>query len=85
MILTRKAVNRALSHTHHMPCANRGIFSCGAGRLCPLPMSRIVEAAVADALLTAPGWARVGLTTPIAWMREDAARELARIILSQIE
>lgn len=48
-------------------------------------MSRIDEAAVADALLTAPGWARVGLTAPTAWMREDAARELARVILSQVE
>lgn len=48
-------------------------------------MSRIDEAAVADALLTAPGWARVGLTAPNAWMREDAARELARVILSQME
>ena len=48
-------------------------------------MSRIDETAVAEALLTAPGWARVGLTAPNAWMREDAARELARTILSRVD
>jgi hypothetical protein len=46
-------------------------------------MNRIDETTIAEALLTAPGWARVGLTAPTSWMREDAARELARAVLGQ--
>lgn len=36
--------------------------------------------AIARALLAAPGWARVGLTSPKPALREDAAIELARAI-----
>jgi len=43
-------------------------------------MFRIDEARIAEALLTAPGWARVGLSDPTPWMRADAAAELARVI-----
>jgi hypothetical protein len=39
------------------------------------------ESTIAQALLTAPGWARVGLTAPGEGLREDAARELARAVL----
>jgi hypothetical protein len=36
---------------------------------------------IANALLTAPGWARVGITAPKEYLREEAARELARVVL----
>lgn len=50
--------------------------------LCSIPsMDRIDEQSIADALLHAPGWARVGLCAPAAWMREEAARELARAVI----
>lgn len=45
------------------------------------PMSRIDEQSVANALLQAPGWARVGLSAPSAWVREEAARELALAVI----
>ena len=48
-------------------------------------MSRIDETSLSEALLTAPGWARVGLTAPTAWMRENAARELVRVILLELD
>ena len=44
-------------------------------------MNRIDEQSVAEALLHAPGWARVGLCAPAEWMREEAARELARAVI----
>lgn len=43
-------------------------------------MERIDQTRIAEALLTAPGWARVGISAPTPWMREDAAAELARVI-----
>lgn len=48
-------------------------------------MDRIEPSTLAGALLAAPGWARVGLSAPTMRMREDAAGELARVILSEIE
>ncbi len=39
------------------------------------------DAAIADAILSAPGWARVGITMPDAGLRERAAHELARSIV----
>lgn len=44
-------------------------------------MTRIDEQAIADTLLNAPGWARVGLCAPTVRMREEAARELARAVM----
>ena len=41
-----------------------------------LRMARIDEHAVAAVMLEAPGWARVGLSAPKEWLREDAALEL---------
>jgi hypothetical protein len=46
-------------------------------------MPRIDQADIASAILAAPGWARVGITAPNSWLREDAAQELARVILDQ--
>ena len=46
-------------------------------------MEHIDESTMAQALLSAPGWARVGLAAPTEWMREQAAVELARSILDQ--
>lgn len=46
-------------------------------------MTRLNEKHIAEALLTAPGWARVGISDPTPWMREDAAHELARTILNR--
>lgn len=46
-----------------------------------IPMMRIDETAIARAILSAPGWARVGITAPVERLREEAARELARAVL----
>jgi len=35
---------------------------------------------VADALLAAPGWARIGITAPKESVRQAAAQELARTV-----
>ena len=48
-----------------------------------LGMPRIDQSDIATAILAAPGWARVGITAPDSWMREDAAQELARVILDK--
>lgn len=42
---------------------------------------RLDEHTIAEAILAAPGWARVGLTAPAERLREESARELARVIL----
>jgi len=47
-------------------------------------MSRIDEHAIATVVLNAPGWARVGLTAPKAWLRHDAALEVARAIVDEL-
>lgn len=48
-------------------------------------MSRHDEHRVAETILTAPGWARVGITAPAPHIRDDAAHELARVILASLE
>ena len=47
-------------------------------------MNRLDKNAIADALLSAPGWAKLGLTEPREHLRIDAAMELAGAILDQI-
>jgi len=47
-------------------------------------MDHIDTARVADTILAAPGWARLGIAAPAPHLREDAARELARMILVAI-
>ena len=47
-------------------------------------MDRIDTARVAQTLLTAPGWARVGLAAPASHVRLEAAFELARVILESM-
>lgn len=47
-------------------------------------MERIDPARVAETLLAAPGWARVGLTAPVSHLRVAAAHELARAILEDV-
>ena len=42
---------------------------------------RLALHTIANALLSAPGWARVGITAPTEHLREAAAEELARVIL----
>lgn len=49
-----------------------------------IDMERINTAAVAHAILDAPGWARVGITAPSSCLREDAALELARVIADAV-
>lgn len=44
---------------------------------------RIDQDTIARAILAAPGWARVGITAPNERLREDAARELARVIAGE--
>ncbi len=48
-------------------------------------MEQITPSRIADTILTAPGWARVGITAPAPHVRTDAAHELARVILAAIE
>mgnify|MGYP003575388792 CR=1 FL=1 len=50
-----------------------------------LEMSRYDEHRVAETILTAPGWARVGITAPAPHIRDDAAHELARVILASLK
>ena len=45
-------------------------------------MSRFDPETIANAILTAPGWARVGITAPAERLREEAAQELAAVILT---
>lgn len=47
-------------------------------------MDRIDTARVAETILAAPGWARVGITAPTSHMRVEAAFELARVIIESI-
>lgn len=49
------------------------------------PYAGIHRLAVARALLSAPGWARVGLTSVKPSLREDAALELAKAIEAAAE
>ena len=46
-------------------------------------MSRLDRNRIARSLLNAPGWARLGITAPSERLREDAAEELARVILGE--
>lgn len=48
-------------------------------------MERIEPSFIAEAILAAPGWARVGITAPSRWTREDAARELAQSIIEKMQ
>lgn len=47
-------------------------------------MTRIDEASIAEGILAAPGWARLGITEPKAELRIEAATELARAILARL-
>jgi hypothetical protein len=42
------------------------------------------RAAISSAILAAPGWARVGITMPNDRLREQAAEELARVIVHRL-
>ena len=46
-------------------------------------MERLDPHTIAEAILAAPAWARIGITAPSPVMREDAAAELARSILER--
>lgn len=48
-------------------------------------MERIDANRVAETILAAPGWARVGITAPTSHIRVAAAHELARAILADVE
>lgn len=45
-------------------------------------MERFAPAQLAETILSAPAWARVGITAPNERLREEAALELARAILA---
>ena len=47
-------------------------------------MIRLDTASIADTILAAPGWARVGITAPASHLRSAAAEELARAIAAHI-
>ena len=47
-------------------------------------MERIDPSRVAETILSAPGWARVGITAPASHIRVAAAHELARAILEGV-
>ena len=48
-------------------------------------MSRIERSEVADLILQAPGWVRLGIAAPTSHLRWDAANELAQVILDRLE
>lgn len=48
-------------------------------------MERMDTNQVAEAILSAPGWARVGITAPKDHLRIEAAYELARAIVADVE
>lgn len=47
-------------------------------------MSRIEQSEMADLILRAPGWVRLGIAAPASHLRHDAANELAQVILDRI-
>lgn len=47
-------------------------------------MNKIDPFRVAETILAAPGWARVGITAPVSHIRIAAAQELARVILEDV-
>lgn len=47
-------------------------------------MERLDPATLASAILTAPGWVRVGITAPVQRIREQAAHELARSLCEAV-
>ena len=47
-------------------------------------MDKIDTARVAETILSAPGWARVGITAPTSHIRVEAAFELARAIIESM-
>lgn len=47
-------------------------------------MEQVDLSRVAETILAAPGWARVGITAPISHIRVAAAHELARAILEGV-
>ncbi|KPF52760.1 hypothetical protein ABIC78_004261 [Novosphingobium sp. 1529] len=48
-------------------------------------MERIDLDIMADAILEAPGWVRIGITAPSPSLREDAARVLAGAIAERLQ
>lgn len=48
-------------------------------------MGQIDKNRIAETILTAPGWVRLGITAPKPHIRTDAAHELARVIAAAIE
>ena len=48
-------------------------------------MAQINPSRIADTILTAPGWARLGITESKPHLRTDAAHELARVIVEAIK
>lgn len=46
-------------------------------------MERADPMQIAEALLAAPGWARIGITAPAKHLREEAALELALAVLGE--
>lgn len=48
-------------------------------------MERIDLDIMADAILEAPGWVRIGITAPSLSLREDAARVLAGAIVERLQ
>ena len=50
-----------------------------------MPMTQPDPSSLAQSLLLAPAWARVGLTAPVQRIREQAAAELAQTIIGALE
>jgi hypothetical protein len=48
-------------------------------------MDRLDENLIAEALLAAPEWARIGLTAPVEHLRQQSARELALAIFERAD
>lgn len=48
-------------------------------------MERLDPLYLSEIILSAPGWARIGLTAPVEHLREQSARELALSIIEGLE
>lgn len=62
------------------PCVLILFYSLGMARFDTALASAATD--ISAAILSAPGWARVGITAPNERLRHDAAHELARAILN---
>jgi hypothetical protein len=60
------------------------LFSFYNGRMFDSPLTPAVAPDISAAILSAPGWCRVGITAPSEEMRQRSAQELALAIVEHL-